>query len=97
MKPGNPVKVWTLKHALTSGVTICESTDAEMAERWASVKPGWNLLGKGDRATSERDAAVKVRELIKRRRKAIDRELAKLRAMEDNLAIGMLPMEKERK
>ena len=37
MKPGNPIKVWILKHALTTGVEIGESTDAEMTEKWASA------------------------------------------------------------
>ena len=94
MKPGNPVKVWDLSHALTVGVLLGESTDAEMTERWASVKGSIGHLGRGERATSEKEAIGKVRELIKRRRAAMEREGVKLAVIEEGLSRGVLPMAK---
>lgn len=97
MKPGNPVIVYDLSHALTAGVSMGESTDAEMAERWANVRGSFNHLGKGERAISTEEAIAKVRELVKRRRKAIVRETQKLDAIEEGLKRGVLPMAKVRR
>lgn len=99
MKPGKPVKVYDLKHALSSGVRIGESTDAEMEGRWAWVDVGdmERLLSGGERALSEREARSKIRGLIARRRKAIARELARLDAIAADLKRGVLPMAKVRR